>query len=114
LQQPFATSLHQVHASYYLTPKALNRLGGTGGQHYIAGVNRALASGLNISNQRQPTRGRALCRHCFVSLENIAVWRGRNHVVHRLPDQAQKLTCAAQWHRAVSGFRELLREWMTS
>jgi hypothetical protein len=114
LQQPLTTSLNKVRASHYLTPEPLYRLGGACGQHYILGIDGALAPGLNISNQRQPTSSRPLSRHCSVSLKNTTVWRGCNHLVHRLPDQAQKLACAAQWHRAVAHFHELFREWMAS
>ena len=114
LQQSFATSLHQVDAGHSLTPKPLCRLGGARGKHYIAGFDGALAPGLKILNQSQPTRLRALRRHCSVSFKNTAVRRGRNHLVHRLSDQAQKLACAAQRHRAFSCFHELFREWMVS
>ena len=54
LQQSFATSLDKIDARHDFTRKAFCRLGGARGQHYIAGIDGALASGLNISDEREP------------------------------------------------------------
>jgi hypothetical protein len=59
LQESFATSLHKVDAGHYLTPKPPYRLVRARGQHYIAGIDGALAPTLNIFNQRQPASARA-------------------------------------------------------
>jgi hypothetical protein len=107
LQQSWTISLDQVDAGHDLATKAFCRLVGTRGKNYISGLNGPLASGLNISDQREPTGSRALCRNCPVRPENPAVWRGRDHRVHRLPHQGQKLTSALQRHSAVSHRQEL-------
>jgi len=48
LQESFATSLHKVDAGHYLTPKPLYRLVRARGQHYIAGIDGALAPTLRF------------------------------------------------------------------
>jgi hypothetical protein len=114
LQEPFAASLDKVSASHNLISKAFRRLGGACGKHYIPRLDRSLASGLNISDKREPTRCRAPRRNCAGFLENTAVRRGRNHCIHRFPDQSQKLPSAGQGHGAISRFQELLRKRMAS
>jgi hypothetical protein len=49
-----------------------------------------------------------------VLLEDIAVRRGRNHIVHCASDQSQKFARAAQGNSAVSCFHELSRNGMIS
>jgi hypothetical protein len=56
LQQSFSTSLDKVDAGHYFARQAFYRLRGAGCQHYIARVERPFASGLDISDERPPTR----------------------------------------------------------
>jgi hypothetical protein len=112
LQQSLTASLDQVDTGHSLTAKPFCRLRGARGKHYIAGLNDSVVSGLNVLDPRKPTCSGPLGGNCPVILENTAVRRGGNHLIHCSPDYSQKLCRATQGHGTISRFHELFRNRM--
>ena len=73
LQQPFATPVDEVDASHSLTAQAFDRLGSSGSQDYVAGIDGMLSASLKVSDEGEPAGGCALGRNCLVSLKHTAV-----------------------------------------